>query len=252
MTLPPDVVVWHDAECGSYSADLPTWSDLARRAGGPVLDVGAGTGRVALALARDGHAVTALDLEPELLAELERRAAGLPVTTVVADARAMSLDARFGLVVVPMQTLQVLGGPEGRAAFLRAARAHLAPGGLLAAAITGPLPTFTSRPEDELPPPDVAQHAGHVYFSQPVAVRRDPDGATAIERRRTVVSPTGERRETGDLVRLDPLDPDTVYAQARALGYVPLEPRDVPATPEHVGSTVVVLRGTGVPSDPAG
>ena len=41
-------VVWHDVECGGYDADLTLWQELAREAGGPVLDVGAGTGRVAL------------------------------------------------------------------------------------------------------------------------------------------------------------------------------------------------------------
>ena len=52
-----EAVIWHDVECGGYRADLPYWVALARAHGGPVLDIGAGTGRVALALARDGHAV---------------------------------------------------------------------------------------------------------------------------------------------------------------------------------------------------
>jgi SAM-dependent methyltransferase len=242
MTVPPEVVVWHDVECGSYSADLPVWRELAREATGSVLDVGAGTGRVALDLAKQGHAVTALDVDPVLLAELERRAGDLPVTTVAADARDMALDARFALVLVPMQTLQILGGPDGRARFLRAAHDHLQPGGILAAAITGPLPTFEPDAQTLLPLPDTAEHAGHAYFSQPVAVRRDAGGGTVIERRRAIVSPTGERREADDAIRLDPLDPATAAAEARALGYEPLEPREIAPTHEHVGSTVVLLR----------
>ena len=54
-------VLWHDIECGSYDLDLPLWRELADREGSPVLDVGAGTGRVALDLARRGHEVVALD-----------------------------------------------------------------------------------------------------------------------------------------------------------------------------------------------
>ncbi|HVE67907.1 MAG TPA: class I SAM-dependent methyltransferase [Solirubrobacteraceae bacterium] len=239
---PPEIVVWHDAECGAYAADLPVWRELAAEAGGPVLDVGAGTGRVALDLARAGHEVTALDVEPLLLAELERRARGVPVATVAADAREMALDRRFTLVLVPMQTLQILGGPEGRRAFLSAARDHLEPGGVLAAAIAGPLPTFEAQAPADLPLPDTAQHAGHAYFSQPVAVRDGAGGGTVIERRRTVVSPSGERRESDDRIRLDPLDAATAAAEARALGYDPLEPREIAPTHEHVGSTVVVLR----------
>jgi 2-polyprenyl-3-methyl-5-hydroxy-6-metoxy-1,4-benzoquinol methylase len=99
-------IVWHDVECGSYTADLPLWEELAAAAGGPVLDVGAGTGRVALHLARAGHAVTALDVDGDLLAELERRAhaAGLRVDTIVADAAAFDAGP-FALVAVPMQTI---------------------------------------------------------------------------------------------------------------------------------------------------
>jgi SAM-dependent methyltransferase len=235
-------VVWHDVECGAYAADLPVWRALAAEAGGPVLDVGAGTGRVALDLARQGHEVVAVDIDPVLLAELERRAAGLTVRTVAGDARELALDDRFALVIVPMQTLQILGGPEGRAGFLRAAHAHLRAGGRLAAAITGPLPTFDSDDALGLPLPDTAQHAGHAYFSQPLAVRRDAGGGTVIERRRTIVAPDGARHDAPDTVRLDPLDPATLAAEARDAGYDLLEPRQVAPTHEHVGSTVVVLR----------
>ncbi len=68
MTAP--AAAWHDVECGAYSADLPLWQELASEHHGPVLDVGAGTGRVTLALAAAGVEVTALDLEDELLAVL--------------------------------------------------------------------------------------------------------------------------------------------------------------------------------------
>ncbi|MGZ4313698.1 MAG: class I SAM-dependent methyltransferase, partial [Solirubrobacteraceae bacterium] len=66
--------IWHDLECGSYSADLEFWRALAARTGGPILDIGAGTGRTALALAGDGHEVTAMDLDDELLEALRGRA----------------------------------------------------------------------------------------------------------------------------------------------------------------------------------
>jgi hypothetical protein len=38
-----DAIVWHDVENGGYDADLPLWRELARQAGGPILDLGAGT-----------------------------------------------------------------------------------------------------------------------------------------------------------------------------------------------------------------
>ncbi len=74
MVVTSTKVVWHDLECGSYRADLPLWRALAVQArDGPVLDIGAGTGRVALDLARAAHRVTALDLDPELLGALRDR-----------------------------------------------------------------------------------------------------------------------------------------------------------------------------------
>src|SRR5262245_51282748 len=67
---PPDVVAWHDTECGAYGADLALWEDLALGTPGAVLELGAGTGRVALHLARAGAEVIAVERDPALAAEL--------------------------------------------------------------------------------------------------------------------------------------------------------------------------------------
>ena len=132
-------MIWHDLECGAYEQDLALWLTLAAQyvPGQAVLDVGAGTGRVTLALARAGHSVVALDRDAELLAELERRAGGLPVETVCADAREfaaagtrVSADASCRC-----RRSSCSAAPAGQAAFLRCAAAHLVPGGVLAVAI---------------------------------------------------------------------------------------------------------------------
>jgi SAM-dependent methyltransferase len=238
---PSEAVIWHDVECGGYAADLPLWRELAAEAGDPVLDVGAGTGRVALDLARGGHQVTALDHDPELLAELRLRAGDLPVHIVEADARDFDLGRRFALVAVPMQTIQILGGPEGRAAFLGCAHEHLEPGGLLVATVTSELLAFEAHEQIILPLPDLAEHEGWVYASQPVGIRGEP-GATVIERLRVSVSPDGERSEEHNEVRLDALDPAALADEARRLGFEALPPRTIPETDEHEGSTVAVLR----------
>ena len=83
-----DAVIWHDVECAAYDVDLALWRELAAAGGGAVLDIGCGTGRVALDLARRGHDVTGLDSDPDLVNELAARARrkGLAVPTVVADA----------------------------------------------------------------------------------------------------------------------------------------------------------------------
>jgi SAM-dependent methyltransferase len=235
--------VWHDLECGAYREDLPLWRALADEAGGPVLDVGAGTGRVSLDLAARGVPVVALDIDAALLKALRRRAEALPIETVAADARELSLGRRFSLVVVPMQTLQLLGGPAGRAAFLRRAREHLEPGGLVAAALADALASF-DEDHDVPPPPDVLEIDGVRYVSQLLAVV-DEDGRAAIHRRRAIVGP-GERYESGDaVVQLDRVSAREVVAEARDLGFLSEPDRLIPETEEFLGSTVVVLRAPG-------
>jgi SAM-dependent methyltransferase len=234
-------VLWHDLECGGYAEDLALWRELAASAGGSVLDVGAGTGRVALDLARRGHEVVALDSDGELLDALRERAGDTPVETVVADARDFTLGRRFPLILVPMQTLQLLGGAEGRARFLARARGHLEPGGLLAAALADALEGFDAD-HDQPPLPDLREVGGVVYASRPVAVRDEGD-RVAIERVREVVGRDGARAALGNVVRLDRLDAATLHAEARAHGLRALAPRHVPASSEYVGSTVAMLRG---------
>src|SRR5262245_29941424 len=60
------------------AADVRCYVELARRHGGPVLELGVGTGRVAAALARAGFDVLGVDLLPSMLARARERAAALP------------------------------------------------------------------------------------------------------------------------------------------------------------------------------
>ncbi len=234
-------VLWHDIECGGYDLDLPLWRELAAREGAPVLDVGAGTGRVTLDLARRGHEVVALDLSAELLGALCERAAGLAITTVTADARDFAIDRRFPIVMVPMQTVQLLGGAAGRARFLARVREHLTPGGLLAVALADALEAFDAD-HDHPPVPDLREVDGVVYASRPMAIRDLGDRA-AIERVREVVARDGTRTVSDDVIELDRVDADELAAEAGAFGLRAQAPRRIPATLEYVGSTVVMLRG---------
>jgi SAM-dependent methyltransferase len=232
--------IWHDVETGGYAADLALWAGLAREAAGDVLDLGAGTGRVALHLARAGIGVTALDRSRELLAELGRRAErdGLAVETILADARDFALDRRFAAVIAPMQLIHLLGGASGRAGLLRCVRAHLAPGGLFAAAL---LVEVASAPPNGPPPlPDVREIDGWVYSSQPLEVR-DADGALELLRLRQVVSPAGDLEDEFETILVDRLDAEAFEAEAAAAGLSPRERLEVPPTADHVGSTVCVL-----------
>jgi SAM-dependent methyltransferase len=234
--------IWHDLECGSYSADLEFWRALAARTGGPVLDVGAGTGRTALALARDGHEVTAIDVDDELLEALRERAGDLEITTIVADARAFWIGDIFPLIIMPMQTIQLLGGAAGRAQFLECAAFHLDSPGALAIALAHDLELFDA-PEDTAPGPlpDVVELDGVVYSSRPVAVH-PTDGGFKLERRRETVTAAGELSTEQDLIHLDRLDPETLEAEGEAAGLRPASRLEIAPTEDYVGSTVVMFR----------
>ncbi|HVD87107.1 MAG TPA: class I SAM-dependent methyltransferase [Solirubrobacterales bacterium] len=230
--------IWHDVECGSFGADLGLWEELAERAGGPVLDLGCGTGRVALHLARRGHSVTGVELVPLLAEELGARAAGLPLEVVTADAGEIRLEEAFSLALAPMQFMQLLPDRAARSRCLERAAAALVPGGLFAAAIVETMPEAAV----DVPPllPDVREVDGWVYSSLPVHAAADGE-RIVLQRLRQTVSPAGELREEEDEVSLCALGADQLEEEGRRAGLEPRGRRAVPATEEHVGSAVVLM-----------
>jgi SAM-dependent methyltransferase len=234
--------IWHDVECGAYGADLGLWSEIAREAGGPVLELGAGAGRVALHLAGRGHEVVALDTAPALLDALRRRArdSGLEIEAVVGDARELALERRFAAILAPMQLVHLLGGSGGRAAMLDAAAAHLLPGGAIAAALLDEDAAQGAELVGPPPLPDVRELGGWVYSSLPIEVAAVA-GGLEVRRLRQIISPDGGLREATDAIRLDGLTADDFEAEAVAHGLRPRERLAVPPTADHVGSTICVL-----------
>jgi SAM-dependent methyltransferase len=230
-------VIWHDAENGAYSADLALWEGLAEEAGGPVLDLGCGTGRVALHLARRGYATVGLDLEPELVAALADRAQGLPLRAVVGDARRFELEQDVALALGPMQLLQLLAGSAERVECLSCIASHLLPGGRVAMAIVESLPR---EPEGPPPLPDVREVDGWVYSSLPLDAV-DIGEEIVIQRLRQTVSPAGRLSEEENEIRIRTLGAADLEREGTAAGLVPLERLRIPPTDLHVGSTVVLL-----------
>ena len=238
-------VVWHDVECGAYAEDLPLWEELAQAAAGSVLDLGCGTGRVALHLARRGHEVLGVDLEPKLIGELNARAEDLPATATVGDAASLDLGREFALALAPMQLVQLLATETERVACLRGIAAHLAPGGTAALAIVEEV-EFEDDGADAVEPPlpDTREVDGVVYSSLPLPTALEDD-ALLVRRLRQTVSPDGLLGEEEDTIRLRVLDADRLEREALAAGLEPLPRRRIPPTPDHVGSTVVLLREGG-------
>jgi SAM-dependent methyltransferase len=230
-------VVWHDVECGGYDADLPIWERLASETRAPVLELGCGTGRVALHLARRGHSVIGLDHDPELIDSLRERGRDLPVQGVLGDLREPKLDTEVGLAIAPMQVLQLLPGAGDRARCFGAVASLLAPGGCFAAAIVERLP---GEDAEARPIPDVRDVDGWVYSSLPVDLKLI-DGDIVVRRLRQAVSPAGALEEEPNEIRIRELSAQSLEEEAAAAGLAPVERLPVPPTDLHIDSTVVVL-----------
>lgn len=224
-------VVWHEVECAGYAADLSLWEELAVEREGTILDLGCGSGRVSSYLARRGHDVCGLDLDPRLIEPLPNAEMG--------DARDFELGRRFGLVLAPMQLVQLFVGAEERLDCLRCVAAHLTPGGLAAFAIVESMP----EPVDAASPlPDTREIDGWVFSSLPIDAQI-ASGSIQVRRLRQTVSPGGNLEEELHEVSLRCLDATTLEAEARKAGLRPAGRRAIPPTDAHVGSTVVLFEG---------
>lgn len=126
---------------GPGSDDVEWFRALALRSGGPVLEIGCGTGRISVPLALDGHRVVGLDRSAAMLARARRRSgATLEVEYREGDARVLALGEKFQLVVIAFNTFLEFE-PEERAACLGSVRAHLGPRGRVALDVFQPDPT---------------------------------------------------------------------------------------------------------------
>jgi SAM-dependent methyltransferase len=142
----------YDLDLHDDPGDLDMWTALAAEAGGPIIELMAGSGRLAVPLAGEGHEVTAVDLDPAMLARARRRAeaAGPDVKArirlVLADvvglapgpADAPSAAApvvpprHFRLAFIGLNSILLLQSRAAQRAAWAALAAHLQPGGVAA------------------------------------------------------------------------------------------------------------------------
>jgi SAM-dependent methyltransferase len=188
----------------AIEGDIVFYLDLARQIGGPVLDLGGGTGRVAWPLADAGLDVTTLDLSAAMLVASRAKASGYDAATrrrltfVNADMRTFDLSTRFGLAIAPFRVFQALMTPGDQAAALATIHRHLRPGGVFVAHLFDPLLNWCTPMDEPLDHADrgngrlassgntVAVRALHrtndplaqVYSERWEFVEVAPDGAT--------------------------------------------------------------------------
>jgi len=131
--------------------DVRWYAALAKARGGPVLELGCGSGRVSLAIARQGVAVVGVDLSRAMIERAEAGRAKLPAKTrglatfQAGDFRALRVGRRFPLVVAPFNALQHLYDRGEWEAVLAGVRRHLAPHGRFVFDVLLPDPIVQAR-----------------------------------------------------------------------------------------------------------
>ena len=129
----------------SVEGDIDFYRRLAGETGGPILEVGCGTGRVATALVADGHEVVGIDLSAPMLRLAQQRRVALSADVAArlslhqADMTTLDLGRDFALVVAPSRVFQFALTTDAQRQALAALRSHLRPDAQLVLDLFDPL-----------------------------------------------------------------------------------------------------------------
>ncbi len=130
----------YDQENSSFEPDGPFFLEMAQQAGGPVLDLGCGSGRMTIPFAQSGIDITGLDIVPGMLAQAKTKAKELPIRWVEADVRTFQLEQQFDFIFAAGCVLQHLLTRSDQEATLARIREHLSTNGRFATALFFPRP----------------------------------------------------------------------------------------------------------------
>ena len=122
----------YDSEDGVFAPEVvgPTVDFLAGLAwDGTALELGIGTGRVALPLAARGVRVAGIDLSPDMVAQLRAKPGGAELPVVIGDFSATVVEGSFSLVYLVFNTIMNLTSQDAQVACFENAARHLLPGG---------------------------------------------------------------------------------------------------------------------------
>ncbi len=125
----------YDLFYNDFDADIALYAGFAKRTGGVVLEIGSGTGRVAMALANEGHEVMGLEIANEMRSiaqhNIDRAQLADRVKLIAGDMRRFQLDQHFSLAIAPINTFLHNLTLDDQLATLACIKKHLRPGGLL-------------------------------------------------------------------------------------------------------------------------
>jgi SAM-dependent methyltransferase len=164
----------YDVDLQEDPGDLDLYLAMAARTGGPILELGVGSGRIAVPVAGAGYEVTGVDLDPAMLARARERAraagpaAARNLRLVEGDARTLADGlGRFKLAVVALNSLLVFGDHRDQRRVLRAMADHLEPGGIALVDVW--------LPDAE----DLGRYDGRLGLEY---LRRDPEQGTLVSK----------------------------------------------------------------------
>jgi SAM-dependent methyltransferase len=141
-------------------ADLPFWRELAQEQGDPILELGCGTGRVLVHLARAGYQSFGLDLEPDMLSFLQKNLPeGLehPPQVFLADMSTFKLAKCFPLILLPCNTYSTLSASIRKKTLENVVR-HLKKGGQFTFSVPNPVVLLRMPAQGESEVEDIFTH----------------------------------------------------------------------------------------------
>lgn len=201
---------------GSLQGDIEWYCQKAIASRGPVLELGAGTGRIAIAIAEAGIRISAIDLDAGMLERLRRKVAALPgevqsrISVHLADMRSFSLEDPYALVVIPFRAFLHNLTFDDQLATLQRAHEHLKPGGELAFNVFHPSLEFMGA--------NAGPHAGvwrarqtHKLDGGGFVVYSDSNRYDTVRQRLTSLIRTEEFDMDGALVRTHMMDLELAY-----------------------------------------
>jgi SAM-dependent methyltransferase len=223
---------------GSLQGDVEWYSRKATASGGPVLELGAGTGRIAIPVAEAGVRVTAVDSDEQMLARLREKAAALAddvrsrLSIYRGDMRTFAIDECFAFVMIPFRAFLHNLTHEDQLASLRCAHQHLRVDGELALNVFHPSLEY------------MAAHAGaQKGVWRWIGTRKLADGAfvvysdssrydTVRQQVRSMIR-TEEFGSDGSLTRTDMMDLELAY----------LYPSDISRLLDEAGFELIRISG---------
>jgi ubiquinone/menaquinone biosynthesis C-methylase UbiE len=146
---------YYDADTHDHTEDIWFYREMARRTGGPVLELMCGTGRLLLPLAMDGYTITGVDSSPVMLELAQQRVIEHnlqdTVTLIEGDVRNVELPTKhFGLIFVGINSFMHMQQVKDQLALLTTAQRALAPDGLLLLDLYNPNPASLSLDDSRM------------------------------------------------------------------------------------------------------